>query len=38
LNTSKSNMIFLWIGLVLFAAVAINRTVKKGRPNGDEKE
>ena len=38
LNTSKSNMIFLWIGLVLFAAVAISRTVKKGRPTGDEEE
>ena len=38
LNTSESNMIFLWIGLVLFAAVAISRTVKKGRPTGDEEE
>ena len=37
-NTSESNMIFLWIGLILFAVVAISRTVKKGRPTGDEEE
>ena len=37
-KTTDSNMAFLWIGLVLFALVAISRTVKKGRPSGFEEE
>tara|TARA_B100001996_G_scaffold374420_1_gene353005 strand:+ start:506 stop:1057 length:552 start_codon:yes stop_codon:yes gene_type:complete len=37
-QSSDTNLQFLWIGLALFCLAAISRTVKKGRPIGDEEE
>ena len=37
-KSNDNNMGFLMIGLVLFALVAISRTIKKEKPTGNEEE